>query len=371
MSLPVPSTSASPNLSPQQLQQLDAPLIALTQRCNGDLRLVLHSFFSFLNRRTDFYCLHNQKDVEEGVKVSMGFKEGDAEKLLLAAFKQFPLRRMPPMSQLNKGTTGKAASSSASSTKKVDNAKKAPVESEPKQSEPEVDKKKVVTEEKVHDAKGSDGKGTDKEESKDEKLDGVRYTERGCQIPVGNGGSTKDYQWTQTIREVTIAMPLPSNPNTRAKDLNVEIKRSSIRLTHKTLGKTLLEGELLDKIRVDECTWSIESNVILITLEKSDKRWWNRILKEDESQVIDLELVDKTHNISDYDDATQTMVRKILFDQRQERLGLPSSDDILEEEEESKEKTGLELLQSINGEKVNRDNLPDGVSFIDHSNFPK
>lgn len=386
MSLPMPTTSSTPTLSTQQLQQLDAPLIALTQRCNGDLRLVLHSFFSFLNRRTDFYCLHNQQDIDQGLKASMGFKEGDSEKLLLAAYRQFPLRRMPPTSQLTKGRGDAKNSVAAHSTTKVSG--KDPAQAIPSpHSETEVandvdvivDADVDVDVDAVSKAAGteqSEGKSKDagasehdsKEESQPKSNDILRYTEDGNQIPVGNGGSAKDYKWTQTLQEITIAMPLPSNPDTRAKDLNVQIKYSTIDIHHKLLDKKLFKGDLLDKVRVDESTWSIESNLILVTLEKIDKRWWNRVLKDDESDIIDISLVDKTHKISDYDEATQGMVRKILFDQRQERLGLPSSDEILGEEVE--EKTGLEAIRDCHGKRVDVSDLPAGVQFIDKHNFP-
>ena len=94
MSLPIPTTRNNQH-DPRELQAMDAPLIALTQQCNGDLRQLLKAFFSFLNRRTDFYLVPHPEDVEGGRPSKMGFKEGDAEKMLLAAFRQFPLRRIP------------------------------------------------------------------------------------------------------------------------------------------------------------------------------------------------------------------------------------------------------------------------------------
>ena len=374
MSLPTPTTSLTPNnLSTQQIQQLDAPLIALTQRCNGDLRLVFHSFFSFLNRRTDFYCVHNQNDVDEGVKVSMGFKEGDAEKLLLAAYKQFPLRRMPPVSQMKQADSKKVAVPAKKDSETVTKTKK-DSESTAVSPTPPAEQKKAVTSSETDATSGlvptAEHENENEEASESnpkEAIAGVRYTEDGFQIPVGNGGSTKDYKWTQTIQEITIAMPLPSNPDTRAKDLNVQIKQSAIEVNHKLLDKSLLNGEFIDKIRVDESTWSIESNLILITLEKVDKRWWNRVLEED-TESIAVSLVDKTHKISDYDEATQGMARRILFDQRQERLGLPSSDEIMGIEVE--EDTGLDVLRDCHGKKVDVGNLPPGVQFIDKHNFP-
>ena len=59
MSLPIPSSSGA-TLDAKQLQALDAPLIALTQQCGGDLRRLMFAYFSFLHRRTDFYSLYDQ-----------------------------------------------------------------------------------------------------------------------------------------------------------------------------------------------------------------------------------------------------------------------------------------------------------------------
>jgi hypothetical protein len=46
-------------------------------------------------------------------------------------------------------------------------------------------------------------------------------------------------------------------------------------------------------------------------------------------EKIDTELVDSRRHISDYDEATQGQIRKILFDQNQYHKGLPSSDELL------------------------------------------
>lgn len=378
MSLPSPTTSSIPNgnvstadpntLQQQQKQQqlLDAPLIALTQRCNGDLRLVLHSFFSFLHRRTDFYCVHNSQDVQEGNPVNMGFREGDAEKLLLAAFRQFPLRRMPPMSQLKNTASSNTATDENSQNqtkKKLDGSN-------------DIKSRDLKDESKTELSENVQRELSNENQSINEKVHGgedeIRYTQDGHQVPVGNGGSTKHYKWTQTLQEVTLAMPLPTNPNTRAKDLHVQINPGHVHIRQKSIDKILLEGELVERIRPDECTWSIESNVMLLTLDKMEKKWWDRIFKE-EVEKIDLALVDKTHKISDYDEATQGMIRRIMFDQRQERLGLAKSHTLLSQKENQKnikEDTGLGALKDCHGNSIEADSLPSGVEFIDKYNFP-
>ena len=148
----------------------------------------------------------------------------------------------------------------------------------------------------------------------------------------------------------------------------------------------LVEGKLKHTIRTDESTWTIEDNVLLIVLDKMERIWWDAVLmpttpeNEKNRNIIDTSLVDSTSRISEYDQATQGMIRKIMFDQRQERLGQPKSDDILRQE-------ALERLR--NGEEINYDpplppksgnpmiskgnipKLPPGVEYIDKHNFPK
>jgi len=279
-------------MDPSEQESWDGPLIALAQKSGGDLRKLLYAFFSFLHRRTDFYCIPNEDDVKGGIETKMGFPEGDAEKLLLAAFRQFPLRRMPRQSSL----PGMNRSSRA---KEVETKALAP---------------SVLSQvEKVSKTK------------KIQKGNKPRFTEEGKQIPVGNGGSTNRYEWTQTLNEVSVVMGLPEN--VKAKDLTVEIQPSSVSIRLKKDNTALLEGNLINKVRVDESTWSLEGSALLLTLDKAVKTWWKTVIEGDEE--IDTDLVDSTRKISEYDEATQGAIRKIIFDQNQQRLGLPTSDEIL------------------------------------------
>ena len=83
---------------------------------------------------------------------------------------------------------------------------------------------------------------------------------------------------------------------------------------------------------------------MIVTLDKLEKKFWRTVLTGDEE--IDVELVDSRRHISDYDNATQAQFRKIIFDQNQYHLGLPSSDEIL-------------------GKKPDIPDLPAGVEYID------
>mmetsp|Transcript_34096 Transcript_34096/g.74750 ORF Transcript_34096/g.74750 Transcript_34096/m.74750 type:complete len:365 (-) Transcript_34096:80-1174(-) len=353
MSLPAPTVGGSvgahfppSGMNPADLAKMDAPLIALANQSGGDLRQLLFMFFSFLHRRTDFYVIHHEDDVRDGVPVKMGFKEGDAEKMLLAAFRQFPLRKMPRQG-------GKTATSTSKTEAKTQAA--AEESTRPKVGKQKEDKvgKETMKEEVAAAGGRSDcaqqkQKSSDAVDSVEKGISKVRVTEEGKQVPVGNGGSTSRYQWTQTIDEVTVAAGLPEG--TKGKDLDIIIKPSLLSVMMKRPVKdgeeppTILEGKLTEKIRKDESTWSLEGGVLLITLEKVVKTWWRTVLEGDEE--IDTDMIDSTRNISTYDEATQGMIRKCIFDQRQERMGLASSDEIL-------------------GRKPVLPTLPPGVEYID------
>ena len=262
------------------------------------------------------------------VVITCWINVGDAEKMLLAAFRQFPLRKMP-----RQGGGGAGVGGGANAARQEQQPKKQAAKAESKA-------KTTVSSEPKQPATA--------ETTMSSAMSKVQLTEEGKQIPVGNGGSTSRYQWTQTVEEVTVAAALPEG--TKGKDLDIVMKPSSLSVKMKRPAKegeeppTILEGTLSQKIRMDDSTWSLEGGVLLLTLEKVVKTWWKTVLEGDDE--IDTDMVDSTRHISSYEEQTQGMIRKCLFDQRQERMGLPSSDDIL-------------------GKKPSIPSLPAGVEYID------
>eukprot|EP00555_Chaetoceros_dichaeta_P002900 CAMPEP_0198251410 /NCGR_PEP_ID=MMETSP1447-20131203/2251_1 /TAXON_ID=420782 /ORGANISM="Chaetoceros dichaeta, Strain CCMP1751" /LENGTH=355 /DNA_ID=CAMNT_0043936423 /DNA_START=26 /DNA_END=1090 /DNA_ORIENTATION=+ len=339
MSLPSPSTSIASGvrgvgrnvpfeMSAKDQDVWDSPLVALAQRSKGDLRLLLYSLFSFLHRKTDFYMVPSDGNGDGTVDESgidavrkMGFKEGDAEKLLLAAFRQFPLRRVSSNSNSNSSTSSSPDPAPALNTN--DTKPHKPQQQQQQQQQQVTPTSATKKKEPVIKSKPKPSN----------ESSSIRLSEDNKQIPVGNGGSSPlhGYKWTQTIHEISIAIPLPTD--TRAKHLNVTIKPTKLHVSFKNQNNNnndtphLLQGQLSETIRTDESTWTIEGDVLLITLDKLQKTWWDTPLQGHEP--IDTELIDSKRNIAEYDDATQGMIRKILFDQRQERLGLPNSEQLL------------------------------------------
>lgn len=358
-------------LSPAELQKFEAPLIALANQSGGDLRKLFYAFFSFLNRRTDFYCILPNDGSAGG---RMGFQEGQAEQILLASFRQFPLRKVGPKPAGGSGgvaaktiASGPAASKNQAPVKKQPPAKSAAIA----EKQPVVASKPKVDDDSKKDNKAAKStKSEVKEKSAKSKTDTIRYTEEGKQIPVGNGGSTSRYVWTQTLEEVTVHVPIPEG--LRGKELDVKIGASSLSIRQKgtassdSTALTPIEGTLFAKIRPSESTWTIESTThssekattLQLILDKVQKTWWATVLSGD-TPLIDTTMVDSARHIGTYDDETQGQIRRILFDQRQERLGLPTSQKVM---------PPLPGMEDVGGALPP---MPDGVEYIDGETLEK
>jgi hypothetical protein len=326
MSLPSPTatplTMSYNTISEKEMKEWDAPLAMLAQKSKGDLRQLMYAFFSFLHRRTDFYVIRPTS----GTGSSIGFQEGEAEQILLAAFRQFPLVKISSGSSSASSAkqSGEGVQSSGTCGKPECSTTNSSTEPGTRMMKQRVDEGRKVEDDAA--------KSNTREEETHLRISSVRRTEEGKQIPVGNGGCTERYQWTQSVSETTVITRIPKG--LRAKDLHVIIRPTSVsvQLKEPTAAATLassflLEGDLVERIRPEESTWTIESNALLLTLEKVKKTWWAAVFVGDDE--IDTHLIDSTRKISDYDESTQGALRKIMFDQNQQRLGLPTSDEIL------------------------------------------
>ncbi|TMW56861.1 hypothetical protein Poli38472_006871 [Pythium oligandrum] len=256
--------------------RFDELFLTLAQQ-NGSIEGLLDSFFDFLHRKTDFYVVSHDPGASR-----MGFLPGQAQQMVLAAMNKYPLKQIDPT----------AARPSAPVAKQ---AVKAPVSTPPPVKSTPL----------------------------------VALNAEGKQLPVGNGGVTDKYTWTQTLDDVSIHVDLPTG--TRSRDIDCQIRAQHVRVALKRPSErnddgVLLEGDLPDKIRADESIWSIESSTstLQISLEKIKKTWWASALVGDAE--IDTSQVDSTRQIHEYDDATQAAIRKAMFDQQQQQRGLPTSD---------------------------------------------
>ncbi|KAK0599402.1 hypothetical protein LWI29_004956 [Acer saccharum] len=146
----------------------------------------------------------------------------------------------------------------------------------------------------------------------------------------GNGLDMDNYSWTQTLQEVSLNVPVP--PGTKARFVVVEIKKDRLKVGLK--GQPLIiDGELCQLIKPDDTYWSIEDQkTISILLTKHNQmEWWKSLLKE--GPEIDTQKVEPENSkLSDLDPETRKTVEKMMFDQRQKNMGLPTSDEMQKQE---------------------------------------
>ncbi|KAL7067590.1 CS domain-containing protein [Cryptosporidium serpentis] len=143
--------------------------------------------------------------------------------------------------------------------------------------------------------------------------------------PLGNGGSTDIYTWTQTLS--TVEMQIPVIPGIRSRDCNIKITPNKLTVIVKS--EKFIDGEFHAKVKAVDSMWSIIDNkIIQITLEKQDTmNWWSCVIKGD-PEIDTTKIVPENSRLSDLDPETRTTVEKMMFDQRQKSMGLPTSDNI-------------------------------------------
>lgn len=142
---------------------------------------------------------------------------------------------------------------------------------------------------------------------------------------VGNGGSTDRYVWTQELAELSIIVPVPLG--TKIKSLDVEIKNKRLKVGIKG-QPPIIDGELHKRVIVDDSFWTLEDGKeISIQLQKDNKmEWWKCVVVGD-PEINTQKVQPENSKLGDLDAETRKTVEKMMYDQRQKAMGLPSSDE--------------------------------------------
>ncbi|EYU25221.1 hypothetical protein ABFS82_06G021900 [Erythranthe guttata] len=142
----------------------------------------------------------------------------------------------------------------------------------------------------------------------------------------GNGLDMDNYSWGQSLQEVNISVPVP--PGTKSRFIVCEIKKNHIKVGLKG-QPPVLDGELFNAVKVDGCFWSLEDQKsISIMLTKQNQMDWWKFLVKGEPEIDTQKVEPESSKLSDLDPETRSSIEKMMFDQRQKQMGLPTSDEM-------------------------------------------
>lgn len=271
---------------------------------------MLDVLFEFLSRKTDFYS---------------GAGVDQARTLLLEKFDKHGGKAMKEAEEAKKRKeeqerklAERRAAQKAKEEEEFRNAKVVEVTDEEAAAfEKEQAKNSVENLEKFVDNEGETSKDAEVEDE-DSKL---------MKPNSGNGADLAKYQWTQTLQELEVKIPIAAGFAIKSRDVVVKIEKTSVSVGLKNQAP-IVDGKLPHAIKVENCNWVIENGkAIVLTLEKiNDMEWWNRFLDSD-PPINTKEVKPENSKLSDLDGETRAMVEKMMYDQRQKEMGLPTSDE--------------------------------------------
>ncbi|WOL11551.1 protein BOBBER 1-like [Canna indica] len=146
----------------------------------------------------------------------------------------------------------------------------------------------------------------------------------------GNGLDLDNYSWTQTLQEVTVNIPVPQG--TKSRFVTCEIKKTHLKVGLKG-QPPVLDGDLYQPVKAEDCFWSIEDgkSISILLTKQNQMEWWKSVVKG-EPEIDTQKVEPENSKLSDLDPETRQTVEKMMFDQRQKSMGLPTSDDMQKQE---------------------------------------
>lgn len=292
-------------------ERFDTMLLAIAQQHRG-IDPLLETFFSFLSRKTDFFAHPDM--AKEAVEKAMSRHLAKAKEA-----QDKKRREEDAKAKVFEGGKKKAsaATTAASSSSKVeelpdDGEELAAMELAKSKAEAERRAAELAAQKKALEEAAPDEDGN---------------KPKGIAPNAANGCAYENYLWGQTLQEVEIKVPLPKG-GFKTKMLAVEMQNGKISVGVKGAEKPLVCGDLYARIKADDSMWTLEDgNTIVMHLVKVNQmEWWKTVIVGDAE--IDLQKVaPENSKLDDLDGDTRQTVEKMMYDQRQKAMGLPTSDE--------------------------------------------
>ncbi|KIZ02376.1 putative Nuclear migration protein nudC [Monoraphidium neglectum] len=317
--------------------------LALIREHEGDAQKLLEAVLDFLKRKSNF------------------FNQGDAKRRLLDAYRTVTGEVEHPSAGLKAGflasTSGAAAKPAGVTTEQVvqqpgssssgAGAGPSPTQQEQQQDQAELEVQHDLNQQPqagpaAEQAAAAAAPDTPAEATtapsapspdvvgdEDEEGEGKPDQNKGLKPNAGRGADMECYSWTQTLSEVTVVVPVP--PGTKGRSLDVLIAKQRLRVGVKG-QPAIVDGKLSEAVKADDCLWNLVDNCVELTLTKAEGMHWWRSVLEGDAQIDTQQVEPENSKLEELDPETRKTVEKMMFDQRQKAMGLPTSDEMQKED---------------------------------------
>lgn len=294
--------------------RFDGILLGLAQQHQGGVPALLDTFFGFLARKTDFYT---GADIATARQMVMD-KFSEHSKLAVDAAAEKKREREDAERRQRERRDKERQRQEERERMAAEQPRICEVsDAEADQIQKEIDQQKNVSESKPDAAKESNGENKGNEDDEEDKGK--------LQPNSGNGCDLERYSWTQTLQDIELQVPLQLA--CKPRDLVVNIQKR-----HLVVGvrghPAIIDADTYNELKLEDCAWQLENRLtIILHLSKINQmEWWSRLVVTD-PEINTRKVQPENSKLSDLDGETRGMVEKMMYDQRQKEMGLPTSDD--------------------------------------------